>query len=158
MTVLKYDENPLLKGPTEPVDFHTDDVRGIYDALVLNLEEHGGLGLAANQIGINKSVFIIKGGLAFFNPYIITYSDEKEYGEEGCLSFPGTYWKIKRAKEIEMEHFSIDGKKNIVKYGGLTARICQHEYDHLNGITFDKRARENRYYYNLYKKKNSKGK
>ena len=61
---------------------------------------------------------------------------ETEIGEEGCLSFPGIYLKIKRAKEVEIEGLNIEGKKIKIKAKGLSAGVFQHEIDHLDGILF----------------------
>ena len=70
------------------------------------------------------------------NPKIIKKSKETEIGEEGCLSFPRVFLKIKRAKEIEVEGLDIKGRKINLKAKNFLARIFQHEIDHLDGILF----------------------
>ncbi len=72
----------------------------------------------------------------FINPKIIKKSKEIEIGEEGCLSFPDLFLKIKRAKRVEIEALNMQGKKIQIKVECLTARVFQHEIDHLDGILF----------------------
>jgi peptide deformylase len=72
----------------------------------------------------------------FINPKIIKKSKENVIDEEGCLSFPGLFLKIKRAKEVEVEALDREGEKARIRAEGLPARILQHEIDHLDGILF----------------------
>jgi len=74
--------------------------------------------------------------LGLINPKILKKSKEKEMGEEGCLSFPGIFLKIKRAQEVEVEGLDINGNEIKLKAQGLLARVFQHEIDHLDGILF----------------------
>ena len=106
------------------------------------MKEKNGIGLSAPQIGVSKRIIVVQTDfenqdfLAVINPKIIKKSRETETGEEGCLSFPGIYLKIKRAKEIEIEGLDINGKKLNLKTKGLLARVFQHEIDHLDGVLF----------------------
>lgn len=103
-----------------------------------------GIGLAANQIGITKRVFVLGNDnipgfpkpFAIFNPRIIEYSQEEELFKEGCLSYPGLFLTIKRPKSILVEYQDSDGNTITAKMDGLVARVFQHEYDHLDGICF----------------------
>lgn len=103
-----------------------------------------GIGLAAPQVGILKRVITIetdyrnRGILALINPKIIKKSREKEKDTEGCLSFPGIYIELKRAKKIEVKAKNINGEKIKFSAEGLLARAIQHEIDHLDGIVFYK--------------------
>ncbi|MBM3251098.1 MAG: peptide deformylase [Candidatus Nealsonbacteria bacterium] len=74
--------------------------------------------------------------LVLINPKILGKSKEIETAEEGCLSFPGIFLKIKRAKEIEVEGLDINGKNIRLKARRMLARVFQHEIDHLDGILF----------------------
>lgn len=99
--------------------------------------EQEGVGLAAPQVGVSKRIFIARteNGLAIFiNPKIIKKSRGIQTLEEGCLSLPGIYLKIKRAKLLELEALDIAGKKINIKAEGFFARILQHEMDHLDGV------------------------
>lgn len=101
-----------------------------------------GIGLAANQIGELKSVFVsdIKPDgkqkpIVLFNPQILS-SESNCCFEEGCLSFPGISVKVKRAEKIVISGITPDEKEIKIEINGMLARVCQHEIDHLNGIIF----------------------
>ena len=109
-----------------------------------------GLGLAANQIGSTQRFFamgydsfdVFKKPAILYNARITQASDEQEIGEEGCLSFPDTYYNVYRAKQIEVEWQTMKGETEGAVLRGLEARCFQHELDHINGITFNQRAEE----------------
>jgi len=109
-----------------------------------------GIGLAANQVGITQRFFsighdsfdVFKKPAILYNARIITASEEQEIGEEGCLSFPNTYYNVYRAVQIEAEWQNMKGELNSATLSGLEARCFQHEFDHINGITFNQRAEE----------------
>jgi len=115
--------------------------------LIKNMREimikEKGVGLAANQIGLDKQIFVMGPGedfFAFINPKITKYSKEKEDMEEGCLSVPGKVGIVSRPVAIEIKGFNEKGEKIKMKFDGIFARIFQHEYDHLQGILFIDRA------------------
>jgi peptide deformylase len=104
---------------------------------------NNGIGLAANQIGITKNVFVIGSKhipgyepMAVFNPKIIEISKDTELFKEGCLSYPGLWLTIKRPKAIIAEYQNNQGETITAEMDGLIARCFQHEFDHLNGICF----------------------
>ena len=125
---------------------------GSYKELILDMRksmiEHQGVGLAANQIGKDLSIFVIDQSLAkefgvsdvFINPEITEYSKDTDQMEEGCLSMPGHYIEIKRAKKIKIKFIDEGGIKKKIKARGFLARVLQHETDHLNGLTIKNRA------------------
>ena len=121
------------------------------DYLHLMVSSHG-IGLAANQIGSTKRFFGIghssfdefKKPAILYNARIIKASEEVEIDEEGCLSFPGVVYNIYRPIEIDAEWQNMKGETQGAILKGYEARCFQHELDHLNGITFDNRAEENR--------------
>lgn len=97
----------------------------------------GGVGLAANQIGILKRVIVVKTNIArewLINPVIISSSIETEVAREGCLSYPGIFKDIERYCWVEVSHMTPNGVHQAVIYRGYTSRVVQHEIDHLNGI------------------------
>jgi peptide deformylase len=104
----------------------------------------GGLGLSANQVGLDVRCFIMKtadmGNKAFFNPELTKASSETDLMKEGCLSFPDMFLMIKRSKVVEMKYFDSAGEEHFVTLDGVGARCVQHEIDHLNGIVFLQRA------------------
>lgn len=103
-----------------------------------------GIGLAANQVGLTKRVFVmgnhhIQGfpePFAVFNPKIIESSEEQDLFKEGCLSYPGLFLSVKRPKSIVAEYQDSKGNTITAQMDGLIARVFQHEYDHLDGICF----------------------
>lgn len=136
--------DPLLRKPVEPFDFSNPPIDPL--ELVTNMAEtmlhHGGIGLAAPQCGLPYRVFLIKGIelIPCFNPKIVDASDETITLEEGCLSYPGLFVKVKRPRTIRVRYTEPDGKTSTHVYDGMTARIFQHELDHLDGIRYIERA------------------
>ena len=107
--------------------------------LKMTMKLYGGIGLSANQCGVQERVFVI--GTDYFqmvciNPKIIDKSDEVERVKEGCLTYPGLYVTVPRYKWVEVEFFTEMGEKKQIRLDGLTAQCFQHELDHMNGITF----------------------
>jgi len=133
---------------TPPADFDFDnpseDPKDIEKNLIEVMDKFGGLGLSANQVGLNARVFVMKtadkGTVAFFNPELTRVSQETDLLKEGCLSFPDIYLMIKRSKQVEMKYQDSDGEEHVIMLEGLGARCVQHEIDHLNGIIFLQRA------------------
>ncbi len=131
-----------------------DIKNGSYKNLVLDMKkamkENEGVGLAANQINKDLSIFVIEEKLAaenkvpevFFNPEITEYSRDIDEMEEGCLSIPEYAAQIKRSKKIKIKAVDENGNKIKLKARGFLARVLQHETDHLNGTTIKDRANE----------------
>ena len=114
--------------------------------LIENMLHYNGVGLSANQIGIWERVFCMIRDIELneiivcFNPRIIkSYTEEVEM-EEGCLSYPEVFLKIKRPDKIIVKYEDVDKKKHKVKLEGLASRVFQHEYDHMEGIDFTQRT------------------
>ena len=114
--------------------------------LVDNMIHHQGIGISANQIGIWERAFAMVRDLennevmVCFNPRIIkSYSEEVEM-EEGCLSYPELFLKIKRPNKIVVKYEDEDKKTHKMKLEGLASRVFQHEYDHMEGIDFTQRT------------------
>jgi len=125
---------------------------GSYKELISNMRiamvEHQGVGLAANQIGKDLSIFVIDADLAknnavpdaYINPEITEYAKDEDDMEEGCLSIPGYYAGIKRSKKIKIKALDENGNKIKLKAKGFLARVLQHETDHLNGLVIRDRV------------------
>lgn len=118
----------------------------LYELLRDTMCKQRGLGLSACQLGIMTRVFVIGNPdtpdqvLPVFNPKIVDMSTEMEIYEEGCLSFPGLFVKVKRPASIRVRYTDHLQNTDTLQFSGLTARVFQHEYDHLDGIVFTKRA------------------
>lgn len=136
--------DPILKQEMADFDFVNppEDPIKIAHILAQSCLKYEGLGLSAPQIGLPYRVAIITGQpmICMFNPTIVGYSDEEITMEEGCLSYPNLFIKIKRPLVCRVRFKMPNGQSETRKFDGLTSRIVQHEIDHLNGITFHKRA------------------
>lgn len=140
----------VLKQPTKHVIELNDEIETLIDDLFETLHNiSNGVGLAANQIGKDKSVVVIDTSIAegeinpeiivMINPEILEYSDEETEEQEGCLSVPELYEKVQRPIEIKVKYFDSEMKEHIREVGGFLARVMQHEIDHLNGKLFFER-------------------
>ena len=108
---------------------------------------HSGLGISANQIGHNYRVFAMRGetqkdSIVCFNPEIKDFSPEMNTMEEGCLSLPDVFAKVVRPAHVAISYLDKDGKEEGQLASGMTARVFQHELDHLDGILFVDRLGE----------------
>lgn len=132
----------LLRKKCSEVKEINKKIRKLIVDMVQTMEKNQGVGLAAPQVGALKRIIVVqanfKGRQLFvlINPKILKKSRQTEAIEEGCLSFPNVFLKIKRAKEVEVEGLDINGKQIKLKAKGLSARVFQHEIDHLDGILF----------------------
>ena len=134
--------DPILRQPTIPFNFDTatsSEVDHIMYSLTETMEKEGGLGLSANQVGLNKRVCAINMGSqiwVMFNPYIVEKGEEKAIFSEGCLSYPGLFLKVDRSNHIKVKFQAAGGQEIEKEFDGLTAVVVQHEIDHLDGIAF----------------------
>lgn len=141
LTLIKH-PNPILKQVAVDWNFDTDqDAKELEVDMVQTMVASKGRGLAANQVGLLKRVFAIQldGQVPYcmFNPEIISYTKDSVENEEGCLSFPNLWIKVKRHSTVNAKYFDRNGKECIIELKGMDAVCFQHELDHLNGITFD---------------------
>jgi peptide deformylase len=136
--------DPLLKRTPELFDFEKDDSKEISKRLILGMKQFGGIGLSANQIGLDMRVFVIGGsGLqekAFFNPELLTVSKTGNTMREGCLSYPGLWLNLTRPSMCTLKYQDENGEEVIEEFGGVYARVVLHEYDHMVGQNFTMRA------------------
>jgi len=101
--------------------------------------KYNGVGLAANQIGVNKKIFVYNyknESNYLINPELIAESSETESKNEGCLSIPSLSYNVKRAKNIIIKAYDINNNEYYKDVSGNLARIYLHELDHLNGILY----------------------
>ena len=140
MQLIKH-PNPILTQKAVTWDFEKDtDAAALEVDMVQLMIESGGIGLAANQVGLLKRVFAIclKDQVPFcmFNPYILWGDNDMVNDEEGCLSFPDLFLKVPRHKNITAGYIDRQGNKRIIELTGIDARCFQHELDHLDGVCF----------------------
>lgn len=136
-------QDPILHRPLRPFQFGGEiDANQLAVDLTETMLANNGMGLAANQIGVDARVFVIRANpvLAVFNPIIVDQSDQTVILEEGCLTYPGLIVKVKRPGIIRCRFTMPNGETVTHKFTGMTARVFLHEFDHLNGIVFFNRA------------------
>ena len=141
-----FPHEPLLR-PTEPFDltkkFNVNFKRKVQRMFKI-MKKNKGLGIAANQVGWNASIFVtnVPGDKkrTFINPEIIEVSEDVCLMEEGCLSFPGKFYKILRPKSVKIEYTNMAKQRCSLEADGLLARVILHENDHLRGKTFIERV------------------
>lgn len=110
--------------------------------LIATMKNFSGVGLSANQCGIFERVFVMyddflkRESIACFNPRVTHYGLIESMEDEGCLTYPGLWLKIKRPESIEVSFEDEFGETHTKKYSGLESRVFQHEMDHMNGKNF----------------------
>jgi len=145
MKLLKYPDEFLNK-QVKAVDLENpgfDPVK-LKEQMVELMLSSNGIGLSANQVGLDAQVFVMgdskENSTICINPTVLQYTEETVDDIEGCLSFPNVFVKIKRPKEILAEWYNEKLEKQTVKIEGYSAKCYLHELDHLLGITFKDRA------------------
>lgn len=121
--------------PFDPIEFSKQLIAFMY--------ENNGLGLAANQVGVPYRIFAMRGSpenFVCFNPKIVLPSVEQVTLEEGCLTYQGLLVKIKRPQHLRVRFTTPNGDTMTKTFTGMTARVFQHEYDHLDGVVFYNKA------------------
>lgn len=151
------EDHPILKEELPRFDFSnppTDPIQLAKD-LAETMIANKGIGLAANQCGLNYRVFVMSGEQirAFFNPRIVDVSEEEVVISEGCLSFPDMFVKVKRPATVRVRYTQPNGETITEEFGGLSARVVLHETDHLNGLTFKDKANKIHWEQALQKRK-----
>ena len=135
----------VLKTKAEEVKEFNEEIKKLVEDMFDTMYKRGGVGLAANQVGVLKRVVVIdlhsrtekegKEQIVLINPEIVAQEGEV-VKEEGCLSLPGLYRKVKRAAYVKVKAQNLEGEEFEIEGEGLLARALQHEIDHLNGIVF----------------------
>lgn len=127
--------DPVLRLPCREVTEFDATLRKLADDMVETMYDAPGVGLAANQVGVQKCLFVydVGGGPgAIVNPVLSGHTGEWEY-TEGCLSVPDLAWPIVRFAEVHVDGYDLDGNPISVEGDDLMARMLQHEVDHLDG-------------------------
>ena len=136
--------DPILKTPTTIIkQEELEEIRSIIPTMFNILDIAGGIGLAAPQVQINKSLFVISiegDRRVFINPQILSTSENLTVEPEGCLSLPGLELKITRPDKVTASWQNEDGTIQVSDLEGLWARCWLHEYDHLQGIVIADRV------------------
>jgi peptide deformylase len=128
--------DPVLNTATTEVESIDGKIAALAESMIETMYEAPGVGLAANQIGVQKRLFVYDQGdgpHVVINPVIVETSGEWVY-EEGCLSVPGLSWEIVRANEVHLRGYDLDGNEIDIQTNEYEGRILQHECDHLDGV------------------------
>ena len=162
MTIRKiiYLDNPILRQKARKVTAFTPALKTLADDMLetMRAAPSVGVGLAAPQVAVGQRLIVV--GIppaepddeepnpdagktwAVVNPEIVKASDEMVDGAEGCLSIPGYYGNVMRHKSVVVKGFNVKGKPIKIRAEDFTARVFQHEIDHLDGVLFIDRASE----------------
>jgi len=134
LEIKKYGE-PILRKRTQPVGEVDGEVRKLIGFMVQAMYQNQGAGLAANQIGLDLRMAVVDSGNGLkilINPKLL-FAEGQTFEEEGCLSLPGVFFRIKRPKFIEIEALDKFGRPQKIKAQDMEARAICHELDHLDG-------------------------
>ena len=139
LEIVKYGD-PILRKKTEPITEITDDIIQLAEDMLETMYAAPGVGLAGPQVGVSLQICVIdivpegkRKPIVLINPKVLSGEDKVEL-EEGCLSFPKIYEKVKRWNKVRVEYVDLKGNLNEVE--GFLAKAFQHEIDHLNGKVF----------------------
>tara|TARA_E500000331_G_scaffold50847_1_gene43987 strand:+ start:2448 stop:2942 length:495 start_codon:yes stop_codon:yes gene_type:complete len=150
--VFQYPHDTLMQvssswNKNDSIEGYNDIEKFEHDYVKLMLDENG-MGLAANQVGITKRFFAMghetfdtfQKHAIIWNPQVINFSKDKVVDVEGCLSFKGIWLRVERPRTVEVQYETTQGKTKFAKLDGMESKCFQHELDHLDGITFNKRV------------------
>ena len=147
LQIVKFPD-PILRERMPEFDFNnpTEDPKLLEKEMPETMYSMNGIGLAANQVGKRVRMFVIgnvedpENGQAFFNPEVVANTESLQDLDEGCLSFPGVYVKIKRPAEIKARWQNSAGEWQESEFSGYDCKCFLHELDHLEGITYQDRV------------------
>lgn len=143
MEIVKYPD-PVLRRGGKAVETFDQDLADTAATMLEAMYRMQGVGLAAPQVGLEISLLVLnpKGSpddraeeMVLINPKIKSKKN-LEWGEEGCLSFPGIYAEVERHLEIVLAYQDLQGNEQTMKASEFLARVIQHEMDHLTGVLF----------------------
>jgi peptide deformylase len=135
LTIRQYGD-PVLKERTREVEEIDGAVASLVDSMIETMYAAPGSGLAANQVGVQRRIFVYDAGdgaRTIINPRILESDGEWAY-EEGCLSIPGLSWEIVRPNAVHLVGLDLDGNEISIEATEFEGRVFQHELDHLDGI------------------------
>ena len=140
-------EDPLLHRRIDRTELDKAALVEVVQGMLGTMLVEGGVGLAANQVGLDLRIALVKevptdNVMVLVNPEIIKKGAVTSVKNEGCLSYPGKVVLVERSNKIMVKYQDLHGADLIANFSGYVARIIQHEVDHLNGITILDRNKE----------------
>ena len=133
----------LSKGFASKFNFEDDDASMLTNIMLDRMTEMGGVALSAPQVGLNICMFVMgidQARIEVFNPTIVSYSKDEALMNEGSLTFPGMLVVVKRPTTVTVEYYNKKGELQQQEFQGLTARIFQHAFDHLQGTSIKEKV------------------
>ena len=133
----------LSKGFASKFNFEDVDASMLTNIMLDRMTEMGGVALSAPQVGLNICMFVMgidQARIEVFNPIIVSYSKDESLMNEGSLTFPGMLVVVKRPTTVTVEYYNKKGELQQNKFQGLTARIFQHAFDHLQGTSIKEKV------------------
>ena len=133
----------LSKGFASKFNFEDDDASMLTNIMLDRMTEMGGVALSAPQVGLNICMFVMgidQARIEVFNPTIVSYSKDESLMNEGSLTFPGILVVVKRPTNVTVEYYNKKGELQQNEFQGLTARIFQHAFDHLQGTSIKEKV------------------
>jgi peptide deformylase len=135
---IRFYGDPVLNEVTTEIEDIDGRIAALAESMIETMYEAPGVGLAANQIGVQKRMFVYDqgdgdGAFVVINPTIVETDGEWTF-LEGCLSVPGLSWEITRANSVHLIGYDLEGNELDIETDEYEGRIFQHEMDHLNGM------------------------
>ena len=133
----------LSKGLASKFNFEDVDASMLTNIMLDRMTEMGGVALSAPQVGLNTCMFVMgidQARIEVFNPTIVSYSKDEALMNEGSLTFPGMLVVVKRPNTVTVEYYNKKGELQQNEFQGLTARIFQHAFDHLQGTSIKEKV------------------
>jgi len=143
LTIRQYGD-PVLKERTRDVEDIDGAVVSLVDSMIETMYAAPGSGLAANQVGVQRRIFVYDAGdgaRTIINPRILESEGEWAF-EEGCLSIPGLSWEIVRPNAVHLVGLDLEGNEVSIEATEFEGRVFQHELDHLDGILLVERLND----------------
>jgi len=138
--------NKFLETEVKDVDLENPgfDLKELKSEMIDFMLSNNGIGLSANQIGLDAKVFVMgdshTNSNICINPTVLQFTKDTQNDAEGCLSFPGVFLKIKRPKELLVKYYDENLQEQVTTISGYSAKCYLHELDHLLGITMKDRV------------------
>ncbi len=144
MEIVLYPD-PRLRAKNAPIEAFDEELAQLSREMLALMYRTDGVGLAAPQVGVNRRLIVFnpegdpaqsESELVLCNPRILVKGREKSVREEGCLSFPGINFSVERPRFVRVEAQDLHGRVQHYDFEDFTARVFQHEFDHLEGMLF----------------------
>ncbi|CAI0455107.1 unnamed protein product, partial [Linum tenue] len=143
LKIVEYPD-PLLRAKNKKIGTFDENLKKLVDEMFSVMYKTDGIGLSAPQVGVNVQLMVFNPAgepgegeeIVLVNPRVSKISKKRVLFNEGCLSFPGMYADVERPESVKVDAMDINGARFSISLSELSARVFQHEFDHLEGILF----------------------